>query len=256
MAIIMPIGALSVTDVIPNLTEGQLKSLYENEIVKGVSFKDDIKTFVPKNSIAEKHLLDSLKKDDSFTVVSLVYIPFPNNMINLSDSEKQLKIFNTMRSISTQEGIEYISHRAGDKPKVLIEKSWYLETPKSRTGLDDPISSSFPSNASYYVYQRDTSFGSNVYQHDYETTDKEIFVKVTNLETIRVFSLFKAVDKGKLAIAMDTHLLEDGILLTAMATIEGRSPEVKVLGFSVDLPSAFSRRTTALGNWFVQQLNN
>jgi hypothetical protein len=121
--------------------------------------------------------------------------------------------------------------------------------------LDDPVSTSVPPNASYYVYQRDTSFGSNVYQHDYETTDKEIFVKVVNLETIRVFSLFKAVDKGKLAIAMDTHLLEDGILLTAMATIEGRDPKVKVLGITVDLPSAFSRRTTALGNWFVEQLN-
>ena len=82
-----------------------------------------------------------------------------------------------------------------------------------------------------------------------------VFVKVVNLETIRVFSIFKAVNKEQLEIAMDTYLLDEGILLTAMATIEGRDPQIKVLGISVDLPSAFSRRTTALGEWFVDQLN-
>ncbi|MFA7435997.1 MAG: DUF6675 family protein, partial [Bacilli bacterium] len=129
------------------------------------------------------------------------------------------------------------------------------ETPKSRSGIDDPFSYNVPKKDIYYVYQRDSSFGSNIYQHDYETNDKEIFVKVTNLDKVKVFSIFTAVKKEQLAIAMDTYLLDDGILLTAMATIEGRKPEIKVLGVTVDLPSAFNRRITALGDWFVEQLN-
>jgi hypothetical protein len=80
-------------------------------------------------------------------------------------------------------------------------------------------------------------------------------VNVVNLETMRVFGIFKAVDKEQLAIAMSTTQVDEGLLLVAMATIEGRDPQVKVLGISVDLPSAFTRRTTALGEWFVDQLN-
>ena len=75
------------------------------------------------------------------------------------------------------------------------------------------------------------------------------------MEKVKVFSIFTAVKKEQLSIAMDTYLLDDGILLTAMATIEGRNPQIKVMGITIDLPSAFNRRITALGDWFVEQLN-
>jgi len=256
LVFITPLFASTIVDVLPHLTTIQVESLKNEAQLGGVSFEEDIRHLVPINSLAQKHLTEYLNKDDSFTVIGLNFIPFPKSMENMGEFEKQLFIFNTMRSISTQEGITYISYRAGNKPKLLIEKSWYLETPKSRSGIDDPFSYSVPKKDTYYVYQRDSSFGSNIYQHDYETSDKEIFVKVTNLEKVKVFSVFTAVKKEQLAIAMDTYLLEDGILLTAMATIEGRKPEIKVLGVTVDLPSAFNRRITALGDWFVEQLNN
>lgn len=244
----------TIEDVMGGLTKGQIQELRSGEIVKGESFEDDVMLLVPDGTIASQHLRGSLLKPESFTVVSLTYVPYPDYMKGMSEEERQVKIFNTMRAISTQEGITYISHRAGNKPKVLIEKSWYLEDEKSRSGLPDPVSDTVPPTAEYVVFQRDSSFGSNKYGHSYQTSDTEIFVNVTNLETMRVFSIFKAVDEEKLEIAMATNQLEDGLLLSAMATIEGRDPEIKVLGISVDLPSAFTRRTTALGEWFVDQL--
>ena len=246
--------AQRAVDAVPQLSEIQLADLLGGKLIKGASFSDDVMALVPEDTIAQEHLRDALGKPDSFTVVSLSYVPYPDNMKEMSSAERQVAIFNTMRSISTQEGITYISHRAGNKPKVLIEKSWYLEGPKSRKGLSDPVSSWVPPTDEYFVFQRDSSFGSNVYRHRYETSDDEIFVEVKNLETMRVFSIFKAVEEEMLAIAMSTVQLDDGILLSAMATIEGRDPEIRVLGISVDLPSAFTRRTTALGEWFVDQL--
>lgn len=246
--------AQTAKDVVPSLSESQLADLLAGKLIKGASFSDDVMALIPEDSIAQKHLREALAKPDSFTVVSLSYVPYPDNMKDMSMAERQVEIFNTMRSISTQEGITYISHRAGNKPKVLIEKSWYLETPNSRKGLSDPVSSWVPPTDEYFVFQRDSSFGSNVYRHRYTTSDDEIFVEVKNLETMRVFSIFKAVEEEMLAIAMSTVQLDDGLLLSAMATIEGREPEVRVLGISVDLPSAFTRRTTALGKWFADQL--
>lgn len=255
VGILSPLAALTIEDVVPGLSSDHVAALRSGEVVRGESFEDNVKVLVPSGSFAEQHLLQSLPKPESFTVVSLTYVPYPERMQGMSEEERQLEIFNTMRSISTQEGITYISFRAGNKPKILIEKSWYLETPKSRKGLEDPVSTSVPSTAEYYVYQKDSSFGSNVYRHRYQTSEHEIFLNVQNLETMRVFGIFKAVDTEQLAIAMSTFQLEDGLLLSAMATIEGRDPEVRVLGISVDLPSAFNRRTTALGEWFVDQLN-
>lgn len=251
---LVPLAALSIEDVVPGLSSEEVASLRSAQVVRGESFEDNVKVLVPSGSYAEQHLLASLPKPESFTVVSLTYIPYPEHMKAMSVEQRQLEIFNTMRSISTQEGITYISYRAGNKPKVLIEKSWYLETPNSRKGMEDPVSSSVPQTAEYFVYQKDSSFGSNVYRHRYQISEREIFVNVQNLETMRVFGIFKAVDSESLAIAMSTYQLDDGLLLSAMATIEGREPEVRVLGISVDLPSAFNRRTTALGEWFVDQL--
>jgi hypothetical protein len=246
--------AQTAKDVVPSLSESQLADLLAGKLIKGASFSDDVMALVPEDTIAQKHLREALAKPDSFTVVSLSYVPYPEGMKDMSIAERQVAIFNTMRSISTQEGITYISHRAGNKPKVLFEKSWYLETPNSRKGLSDPVSSWVPPTDEYFVFQRDSSFGSNVYRHRYTTSDDEIFVEVKNLETMRVFSIFKAVEEEMLAIAMSTKQLDEGLLLSAMATIEGREPEVRILGISVDLPSAFTRRTTALGEWFVDQL--
>lgn len=252
----LPLMLFSATieERVPTLSTEQVAQLRAGELVRGSSFGQDVMNLVPQESVAAQHLSQALKKPESFSVVSLSYVSYPDYMKDMSFEERQVHIFNTMRSISTQEGITYISHRAGNKPKVLIEKSWYLETPKSRSSIPDPVSTTVPSSAEYFVFQRDSSFGSNTYSHSYQTTDSEIFVKVKNLSTMRVFSIFKAVEEEKLEIAMATTLLEDGLLLSAMATIEGREPQIKVLGIQVDLPSAFNRRTTALGEWFVSQL--
>jgi hypothetical protein len=252
---LVPLFSLTLEDVLPALSRDQIEQLYAGELVEGKSFSYDVKILAPQGSISEQHLVEALQKPESFTVVSLSYIPYSEVMRAMTSAQRQLYIFNTMRAISTQEGITYISYRAGNKPKELIEKSWYLATPKSRSSLPDPVSSTVPPEAQYYVYQKDSSFKSNVYRHSYMTTADEIFVKVENLETMRVFGLFKAVEPEMLAIAMSTLQVEDGLLLSAMATIEGRDPKVKVLGYTVDLPSAFTRRTTALGEWFKDQLN-
>jgi len=247
--------AQSIGTLLPQLSSSQLQLLQSGQILEGESFDEDLSPFLPKDSLIYEHVLAKEADPAGFTVVSIMLIPYPPKMVQMDQKAKQLELFNTMRSISTQEGITYISHRAGNKPKILVEKSWYLETPKSRVGLKDPVSTSLVDKATYYVYQRDSAFGSNIYQHNYELGDKEILVEVTNLESMRVLSLFKAVGPGQLSIAMSTYQTDEGLLLVASATITGRDPQVRVLGITVDLPSAFSRRTTSLAQWFIDQLN-
>ncbi len=55
---------------------------------------------------------------------------------------------------------------------------------------------------------------------------------------------------------MGTYQLDDGLLLVALTSIDGRDPPVvSIFGLEVDLPSAFRRRIVALQDWFRDQLD-
>src|SRR5690554_6742270 len=95
--------AQSLESVLPQLSSTQINSLKKGELLKGASFNNNVRELVPNDSIVQRHLLEALSADDSFTVISTILIPYPSKIENLSSSAKQLIIYNTMRRISTQE---------------------------------------------------------------------------------------------------------------------------------------------------------
>lgn len=241
---------------LPLLDDAAYQALEKGEILdaKTVDGGKITQLFV-SGTEAEKRSVIAQAADNGFSIAAVSYIPYGPKLKGMDSEEKQLAVFNALRAISTQEGLMYISHRAGNKPKVLIEKSSYMKDEKNLNMLlPDPVATVFPRSEQSFVFQRDSSFGGNRYLHTYTNSDREIFVEITNISTIRVFGIFTAVPKGQLSISMATYLLDDGLLLMALTTIEDRDPKISVLGISVDLPSSFLRRITALQGWFVGQL--
>lgn len=241
---------------LPLLDEGAYQALSQGVILDAetVGGGQITQLFVP-GTVASSRSFVAQKAENGFSIAAVSYIPFGPKLKSLDTQQRQLTVFNAIRAISTQEGLMYISHRAGNKPKVLIEKSSYMEDEKNLNKLlADPIATVFPRSVQSYVFQRDSSFGGNRYLHTYTNSDREIFVEITNISAIKVFGIFTAVPKEKMSINMATYLLDDGLLLMALTTIEDRDPKISVLGISVDLPSSFLRRITALQEWFVGQL--
>ncbi|MBI9095412.1 MAG: hypothetical protein JEY71_11065 [Sphaerochaeta sp.] len=265
LSICLLVGACSISSLfavfgnrqaLPSLSESQYKALEKGSIidVRSVNGEPLTQLFVQGSEAFSRAKL-AQGMEDGFSIAAVSYIPYGSKLQALDASERQLAIFNKIRAISTQEGLTYISWRAGNKPKVLIEKSSYMEDERNlNTLLPDPIATTLPRTAQSYVFQRDSSFGGNRYIHRYTNSDKEIFVAIKNISSMKVFGIFTAVPKESLSINMGTYLLDEGVLLTALISIEGRDPEVSILGYKVDLPSAFTRRITALQNWFVAQL--
>ncbi|HAF86509.1 MAG TPA: hypothetical protein DCG32_09170 [Sphaerochaeta sp.] len=254
------LGALfafsEVEQALPGLDKAAYQALAKGEILDSRTIGGGRIThlFVPGTEALRRSVL-AQDAENGFSIAAVSYIPYGPKLKEMDIQEKQLTVFNAIRAISTQEGLMYISHRAGNKPKVLIEKSSYMEDEKNLNQLlPDPIATSFPLTSQSYVYQKDTSFGGNRYLHTYTNSEREIFVEITNISSLKVFGIFTAVPKGKLSIDMATYLLDDGLLLMALTTIEDRDPKISVLGISVDLPSSFLRRITALQGWFVRQL--
>jgi hypothetical protein len=245
-----------IQKALPSLSEAEYQELLGGVIVDGSTIGGgSILPYVVPGTEAFKRATEAQKAEGGFSIAAVSYIPYGPKLKAMDARTRQLAIFNKIRAISTQEGITYISWRAGNKPKVLIEKSSYMEDDKNLNKLlPDPIATTFPYSLQSFVYQRDSSFGGNRYLHTYTNTDEEIFVEIKNISSMRVLGIFTAVKKEQLTISMATYQMDDGLLLMALTTIKDRDPKVSVLGITVDLPSAFKRRITALQNWFVDQL--
>ena len=257
----LSIGALwanasEIYTALPQLSQEQYQALESGEMVSAYALGGEVLTqYFVKGSEAYKRALQARSIEDGFSVAAVSYIPYGDTLKAMSKADRQLAIFNSLRAISTQEGLTYISWRAGNKPKLLIEKSSYMGDSKNLNNLiPDPVATVFPYSAQSYVYQRDTSFGGNRYLHTYTNSDDEIFVEIKNLNTIRVLGIFTALKKDQLTMNMGTNQLDDGLLLVALTSIDGRDPVVSIFGLEVDLPSAFKRRIVALQNWFKDQL--
>ena len=241
---------------LPHLTEEEYQALEAGEMVYGRTIDGGrISQYFVQGTEAAKRAVSAEQAESGFSIGAVSYIPYSAALKAKQPVDRQLAIFNAIRAISTQEGLTYISWRAGNKEKVLIEKSSYMEDSKNLNKLlPDPVATVFPYSEESFVYQRDSSFGGNRYLHTYTNTDEEIFVEISNISNLKVLGLFTAVKSGQLSINMGTYQLQDGLLLVALTSVRDRKPEVSVLGLTVDLPSAFRRRIVALQNWFIDQL--
>lgn len=253
---LMPLAATeSVRDALPSLSAEQIATLKDGGVLEAsTSNGETVKQFAPKGSTAEAKAIESEKLEKGFAVASVALIPYPEKWKGMDEKARQLELFNTMRKVSTQSGITYISHRAGDKEKTLFKKSYYISDPEDKKSrIPDPVMDSVPSDLISYVYQEDTSFGGNIYRHLYTNTEDELFLDVTNFTTMK-FAGFTCVKPHQLSMCMSAYQTEEGIVLFSMATIKDREPNVQVLFINVDLPSSFLKRVTSLRNWFKAQL--
>lgn len=164
----------------------------------------------------------------------------------LGDDEFLLAALNTFLSTSDQKGIRYKSDSRGWI--TLISDSYALDGELRRT--ENHSFSRLPTEAELYAYQKDYYFSGNKFQYRIETAPGGIRIGTTNLTTMRVKGVFKAVDKE--GMDMEFYFLTDGEYLCAygIALIGDIKNPVEAFGLSVDLPSAMSKRMAAVMDWF------
>lgn len=247
--------AESVWNVLQNASQEQIDVLASGDMLETSTLGGtDMDAVCPFGSVLGETVSKAKAATSGFSEALTVLLPYPKTWEGLSKEQIQIELLNLMRGISTQEGITYISHRSGDKPKVLFDRSWYLSDPNDwKSKIDDPVVTELPSFIESYCYQKDSTFGGNIYRHDFTIDEDEIFLSVNNMTALK-FMGFTCVKEQQLNMYLDTYLTDEGILLSAMATIADRDPQVKVLFITVDLPSSFLRRVTALKEWLSDRL--
>ena len=247
----------SIYDVAESLDEKILERIIKGETIEYYSVDGD---YIPDiafdgTKAKEKAISDS---ELETTLVSgiLALVPYPEAWNEMSYSERKLEIINTLLSISTIKGITYISHSAGDKPKVLFSDAYTLTSTNKGKKAYDVTFNYAPDVYTYNLaaYLKDNIFGGNTYSITYDISGDEIFMTVTNVSKLKFF-FFTAVKEGELDLCVDCLMTEEGIAIFGLATVRDAEEYVKTPITDVHLPSAFTRRVTSLKNWFVEEIN-
>jgi hypothetical protein len=154
-------------------------------------------------------------------------------------------IYGIMRSIGTLEGIEYYS-ASRKKMRTFYAESYVIDDPKSRNRLPDPAPpapGSIPKAESLLAFQKDLSFGANVYRYDFESADGAVRVTATNL-TRMSYSLVPVMAPEALKTRLLVIQAEDAIVFYAASGAV--APGI----FKGKLEDSFSNRAEALFKWF------
>lgn len=247
----------NLSSALPNLDEKAAGDLVAGKMISfGSGSGEDLTKYVPSSSAASKKLAASPQGKKGFAVVSCALIPYPASWKNMSADEKLLAVYNALGRVSTQKGITYISRRAGYKPKTLFTRSYYIaDSEHTEDALADPVAEEVAPSDVRYVFQEDTSFGENTYLHTYTDSASEIFLEITNCTPMKYHGV-TCLKEREMEMCISAYPLEKGIFFSASAIVTGQKQTVSVLFIKVDLADAFKRRTDALYEWFVNQINN
>jgi hypothetical protein len=155
-------------------------------------------------------------------------------------------IYGLMRSIGTLEGIEYYS-ASRKKMRTFYAESYLLDGPLTKKRLPDPAPpapGAIPRAESLFAFQRDLSFGANVYRYDFESSPGAVRVVAANL-TRMSYSFVPVMAPEALRTRLLVIQAEDAIVFYAASGAD--APSV----FKGKLEDSFSNRAEALFKWFA-----
>ena len=247
----------SVNDLISEMPQDKVEAFLSGETIEMYSLDGEyVPSIAMDGSMGKSKAKKDYEKDNAFTLGLCTFIEYPESWGNMSFEEKKLEIINTFLSISTIKGITYISHTSGEKPKVLFSDAYTLVDKDSKKEAYDVQFSYAPTSYKYQVaaYLKDSIFGGNKYLVNYDISESEIFMTITNYTDLK-FMFYKAVSKGELNMCVDAVMTKEGIAVFALATVYDQESSIQTPFGSIHLPSAFMKRITSLKNWFIQKIN-
>lgn len=248
-ALALMLSAASLRSILPSVDDETYSKILSGEIVSETTTDGDLSIIAPSSSLVEEKIDYILSLEKGFGVALGSLVEYPEGWKGMTGEEKKLALYNTLLKISTQKGLTYISHRAGDKEKTLFEDAYMLSSENKKDRIDDPVVTSVPDYAEYYAYQDDTSFGGNVYSLTYTSDGDEIFMDIKNNNDLHLMGI-NLVKKGKVNMSLDFTEVDEGIYVYALASVKDKKPKINILFYTVDLELSFYNRIVALSKWF------
>ena len=253
--VVVSVFSVSVRELLPNMNEEKMNSLISGEVVSDSSANGDICYLIPKDALITSTANVVFSYEKGFAVGATTLIPYPEKFEGMNKDELILSLYNYGQSLSTLEGIKYISHRAGDKPKVLFEEASTLSSSDMKDKTDDWWFDSIPEYCERYVYLKDTSFGKNVYRIEYKVKGKEIALEMRNSSELKFMGI-GLVAPGKVAMSIDMMLTDEGVLFSGVASVKDKEPKLNLLVYTIDLEESIMNRVIAIKDWYFRLIGD
>lgn len=236
-------------DLVPELTEKDLEYINSGKYTDrvNVDFKEGLELFPTGSSLSDNFISELIKYDPELCVEMLFIIDKPN----VPENEMMLYILNNFRAFSDQAGLEYYSSNR-KRMHPLIKKSYFVNDKKKK--MDDPLVSTLPEYEEHRYFQNDTTFGSNYYKLITRTSGNSIWIQMENIDSLSVFGIFKAIEKGEERVNFLIQVADDKIILYALAQIKEEPKVKKVLKWNVNIPGSFKRRMSTIVEWFTKRI--
>ena len=195
---------------------------------------------------------DSIRQgyDGSEATISVEYLSedrLPSK--HLSSAEYGLRIFNTLRSISTLAGIEYYSASRG-RMRTYLYEAYQIEGPDDRSPREDPIASVVPDKDTAYAYLRDSSLGRYVARVDYGYSGNQFIMTLVNHTKVTPFIITLA-QPGELKMHVLLIPSEEHVLFYGLAYVNTGD----VFGIAKRKEESFYNRLKALFAWFRGEID-
>lgn len=160
-------------------------------------------------------------------------------------------IWGILCSLHSLEGIQYWS-ATRKSWRTFYAESYRIDGPTTKKRIADPPfpapGAELPAKETLYAFQRDLSFGSNVYRYTYESSAKAVGFECRNLTNMS-YGIIPAVGANELSTRVLIAPASDGILFYAVSAT--KSPGLSFL--KAKMLTSFGNRAEALFKWFSAQ---
>ncbi len=221
----------------------------QNQDGEETAFYTDQPTFTlaPDTEFTDTLAEEIAALDPRLGIEARFYLPVPSEVVEQPDFE--LELYNILRSVSTMEGIEYYS-ASRERMRTFYHESYAVAGPDGDERISDPLVSRIPREDRVYVFQKDSSFGKNVQQLDYNYAEGNFLIRMENLTTMFYNGLIPLVADGNLLTYLVVEPREEGIVFYGHLAVKVGA----LFGMEDRARNSFYNRIKALYDWFTQRM--
>ena len=224
----------SLFDLFPNLSDGQIYSIFSENGIRNVFLAGEPPHFSPASNSRLDILSIIIKKKPTRIVEALRVVQYGEKPLNKLDA------FNVIGRISV---ISRYTHPQSKNP-IIFQESSRVEGKRNKPIPDPPPAKALPSSDTIYFYLKDASIGNTYLRGDFSDSGYGITYNFTNSQTIW-FLIFPVMSAEKFSMILYAEPLKEGMLIYGMAGID--IPDFIAEMFQ--LYSSINRRVSVFLNW-------
>lgn len=243
------VDGLSV--LIENLSDLDKETLIVKNELTRFYYKDEaVGVWLPSAKMSENIKREITNIDPNIGVETIRIMPIPERLGDVSSEERlMLNLYNTIRQVSTIEGIDYYSASRGHT-RTFFKEFYVVDKVNSTKKLPDPLVKSVPEKDTIIVLQQDLTFGKNYSELTYRHADGYISLSIMNMKTMW-YGIIPLIAPNNMQIHLIIRPIEDFILFYGNSAVK---TTISAFGIEKSKTESFQNRIIALYNWFSKQV--